>query len=286
VVTRPRPRATRLLVVLLVAISLAVITLDYRGGQSGPLASLGRSALAITSPMQRAVTDVTRPIGNFFAGLAHLPSLEQENQDLRNKLRDAAAQAQSDAYLREQYKTLQDLLGLRQTLDPSGVTAQVIGNGLSNFEWTVTIDQGSKAGIRVNAPVVTGSSEAKLLVGTVVSVAPNASIVQLIIDRNSGVAAVLSGSDQSGLVVGQGDADLKMSLVDRGTAVAGNESVFTQGYAVNGQKGLYPPGLLIGEVSQTVPVQNAIQASVSVRPAVDFANLQYVLVLSPRGAGK
>jgi rod shape-determining protein MreC len=286
VVTRPRPRATRLLVVALVAISLAVITLDYRQGQNGPLASVGRTAITVVAPMQRAVTDVTRPVGNFFAGLAHLPSLEQQNQDLRNELRDAAAAAQTDAYFRDQYKTLQDLLGLRQTLDPSGVAAQVIGNGLSNFEWTVTIDKGSDDGVKVNAPVVTGSASSKLLVGTVASVAPNASIVQLIIDRNSGVAAVLSGSDQSGLVVGQGDADLKMSLVGTGTPIAGNESVFTQGYAVNGQPGLYPAGLLIGEVSQTIPVQNAIQASVSVRPAVDFANLQDVLVLSPRGSGK
>ena len=33
----PRPRSTRLLVVVLVSLSLAVITLDYRQGEAGPL---------------------------------------------------------------------------------------------------------------------------------------------------------------------------------------------------------------------------------------------------------
>jgi len=45
VVTRQRPRATRLLVVVLVSISLAVITLDYRQ-QDGPLSALGASTKA------------------------------------------------------------------------------------------------------------------------------------------------------------------------------------------------------------------------------------------------
>ena len=75
-VSRQRPRSTRLLVVVLVSISLAVITLDYREGQDGPLAGLGRDALAAMAPLQHAVTTVTRPIGDFFSGLAHLPSLE------------------------------------------------------------------------------------------------------------------------------------------------------------------------------------------------------------------
>ena len=75
-VTRQRPRSTRLLVVVLVSVSLAVITLDYRQGEGGPLAALGDAAKTAMAPLQRAMTNVTRPIGNFFSGLAHLPSLE------------------------------------------------------------------------------------------------------------------------------------------------------------------------------------------------------------------
>jgi len=282
VAVRPRPRATRLLVVSLVAISLAVITLDYRGGQDGPLAGLGRSTLSIVVPMQRAVVTVTRPVGNFFSGLAHLPSLEQRNRDLDNEVRDLQAQIQGNAFDRQQYEDLYGLVQLKSSLDPEGVAALVTGNGVSNFEWTVTIDKGSDAGITPDMPVVTGTPDGAMLVGRIARVSSNASLVQLLIDRSFSVAGLLSGTRANGLVQGKGDEDLEMGLVDKGTPIAGNESVFTQGYCVADQPGLYPPGLLIGQVSRTVPAGSDIQESVSVRPAADFSTLEFVLVLKAR----
>ena len=73
-----------------------------------------------------------------------------------------------------------------------------------------------------------------------------------------------------------------MSLVTPGTEVAGNEAVFTLAYQAAGRPGLYPPGLLIGQVSRTVPSENSIEEFVDVRPAVDFSTLQFVLVLQTR----
>ena len=84
--SRSGSRSARLLVVGLVAVSLAIITLDYRQGDAGPLASMGRAAQTFMAPMQQAVTTATRPVGDFFSGLAHLPSMARENQDLKREL--------------------------------------------------------------------------------------------------------------------------------------------------------------------------------------------------------
>jgi rod shape-determining protein MreC len=282
VAVRPRPRTTRLLVVSLVAISLAVITLDYRGGEDGPLAGLGRSMRTIVVPMQHAVVIVTRPVGNFFSAVAHLPSLAQRNQDLEAEVRELQAELQANAFDQQQYEDLYGLVQLKSSLDPESVAALVTGNGVSNFEWTVTIDKGSDAGITENMPVVTGTADGAMLVGLVTSVSSNASLVQLLIDRSFSVAGVLSGTRANGVVQGQGDEDLQMGLVDKGTAIAGNESVFTQGYCVADLPGLYPPGILIGQVSRTIPAGSDIEEAVSVRPAADFATLEFVLVLKAR----
>jgi len=270
------------LVVTLVALSLAVITLDYREGQSGPLAVLGRGALTVIVPMQRAVNSVTRPIGNFFSGLAHLGSLEQANRDLTAQVAEQNAQIASNSYLQQQYDALLAQMHLKASLAPDAVPAVVTGTSLSNFEWTVMIERGSADGIAVNMPVITGSTAGAILVGHVVEVASHASVVELIIDRNSSVAAVLGTSRQAGIVGGQGEDDMKMSLVSPGTTITGNEPVFTQGICVTGKPGLYPPGILIGQVSRTLPSTNALQATVNVRPAADFASLQFVLVLKAR----
>jgi cell shape-determining protein MreC len=53
---------------------------------------------------------------------------------------------------------------------------------------------------------------------------------------------------------------------------------------VNGREGLYPPGIVIGQVSRFVPATNDVEAFITVRPAVDFSQLQYVVVLDA-GAG-
>ena len=281
-VTRQRPRATRLLVVVLVSISLAVITLDYRQ-QDGPLSALGTSTKAAMAPMQRAVTNVTRPVGDFFSGLAHLPSLSKENQELKDELAAAHAEDAVNDLIQVQNEELQGLLDLRATLDPEPIAAVVIANGLSNFEWTITIDKGSNDGIAEDQPVVTGSAEAPMLVGRVVHVSPDSADVRLIIDRESAVAAVLKDSGEAGLIHGQGDADLRMTDVEPGTVTEGDvEQVFTLGYEVTDQPGLYPPDLLIGQVSRTVPADNATEEFIEVRPAVDFATLQFVLVLKAR----
>jgi rod shape-determining protein MreC len=279
VVIRQRHRSTRLLVVVLVSISLAVITLDYRQGERGPLAGLGRAALAAMAPLQRAVSTVTDPVADFFEGLVHLPTLQDEVERLRTENEDLRTRNQEQTFLEQQAEQLQDLLGLKQSLAPQTVAAVVIGNGLSNFRWTITIDKGSNEGIAVDMPVITGSEEAPRLVGKVVRVSPISAEVQMIIDRDAAVAGKLSVSGETGLVEGQGDDDLRMTLVEPGTLIEGNETVVTQGYEVSGERGLYPPGIIIGTVSRTVPGASDLQEFVNVRPAVDFAALEFVLVL-------
>ena len=282
-VTRHRPRSTRLLVVALVSISLAVITLDYRGGETGPLAGVGSSAKAFMAPMQQAVTTVTEPVGDFFSGLANLPSLADENERLKEELAQAQALLRNEAFDQAQYEGLLDLLELSQALDPPAVTAAtVIANGVSNFEYSITLDKGSDDGVEVDQPVATGSSEASMLVGRVVDVTASSAEVRLLIDREFAVAATIEGTREAGLVEGQGANDLRMSFVTPGTLLEGGAAVFTQGYVVDGQAGLYPPGMLIGQISRLVPADNETQEYVEVRPAVDFETLQSVLVLQAR----
>jgi rod shape-determining protein MreC len=283
VVTRQRPRSTRLLVVALVSVSLAVITLDYRQRDTGPLAGVGAAAKAFMAPMQEAVSTVTEPVEDFFSGLSNLRSLADENDRLREELAATQAQVQAEGFDQTQYEGLLALLDLSQALDPPAVTAaSVIANGVSNFEHSITIDKGSSDGVVVGQPVATGSSTASMLVGRVVDVTPDSSEVRLLIDREFAVAATIEGTREAGLIEGQGANDLRMSFVTPGTLLEGGEAVFTQGYVVEGQSGLYPPGMLIGQVSRLVPAENATQEYVEVRPAVDFETLQFVLVLQAR----
>jgi rod shape-determining protein MreC len=268
-------------VVILVAVSLAIITVDYRSGDAGPLAAAGRAVSSAIAPLQDAVSSVVRPIGDFFSSLARLPSLAERNEELQGQVEDLKTAQQVNQELVRRIESLRNLLGL-QMIIPRSVAAQVIASGVSNFEWTITIDRGTDDGIQVNMPVVTGGSDGARLVGRVLRVTPISADVQLLIDRDFAVPGKLSTSNETGLVEGRGEDDLRMDLLSPGLEVSETEpeSVFTVAYQVNGQRGLYPPGLLIGTVSRAYSAPDSVESYVTIRPAVDFSSLEYVLVLT------
>src|SRR5439155_23924931 len=133
-----------------------------------------------------------RPAGDLSPGGAHRPWLGRDNVDQRAKVADLQRQVAGAGDIQDRLRTLEDLLGLKRTLDPAGVPAVVIGNGVSNFEWMITISAGSDDGVAVGQPVVAGSATSPRLVGRVVSVTPVSSDVQLLIDQNFAVAGRLS----------------------------------------------------------------------------------------------
>jgi rod shape-determining protein MreC len=268
------------LVVGLVVLSLTIITVDYREGDSGPLAAMGRAARTFMAPLQEAVTNATRPVGNFFSGVAHLPSLAQENTDLKAQVADLQARIDSTSQIELQNQELLDLLNLKR-IYPTGIPAVVIAKSPSNFSYSMTIDVGSDAGIKENQPVVTGSQDGARLVGIVASVTPNSADVRLLIDQSFNVAGKLATSGAVGLVQGNGDQDLTMQDIPATTKFPPSgtpESVFTVSYHVGDQHGRFPPNILIGTVSK---VYEGVQpdAQVSISPAVDFSSLETVLVL-------
>jgi rod shape-determining protein MreC len=88
------------------------------------------------------------------------------------------------------------------------------------------------------------------------------------------------------LLEGEGEGDLRMSLVDADTVVQPDEHVVTAGYRLlEGEaQSLYPPNVLIGTVSRVLSEDNALEKYVTIRPAVDFSTLNLVLVVVSSGS--
>ncbi|HEX6262959.1 MAG TPA: rod shape-determining protein MreC [Actinomycetota bacterium] len=269
-----RERSTRLLVVALVVTSLVIITLDFRGGQRGPLAAAGRISLAIISPLQDGIAKVFRPIGSFFSNLASLGSLRAENERLQAELAELQAVRVRFLEYERRIKQLTALLEFRETQEVETIGATVISEVPSNFEASVTIDRGSADGVELDMPVVAAEG----LVGRVVSVSKRWSKVLLLIDVDHAVHARLASTGETGILRGQRERDLRFDLIDPGTPVEAGEPVVT-----SGQDGVYPPGIEIGSVSHVAPNESALQEQILVRPYVDVSRLSDVLVVLSGG---
>jgi rod shape-determining protein MreC len=271
--TYRRARSTRLLVIALVVASLMTITLDFRAGNRGPLAAVGRGALTIIAPLQEAVAGIFRPIGSFFSTLANLGNLREENNLLRGQVARAHQEQARFADLKREFEELQRLLDLKQRFDLPTRGATVIAEGVSNFEWTVTIDRGSSDGVTLDMPVIAADG----LVGRVVKVSRSDSIVMLITDPDSRVGVKLARSGERGLLLGARGEELRLDLINPDTKVLPAEPVLTSGY----QGSLFPPGIPIGQVARADTADVELTRPVFVRPFVDFSRLNYVLLVLP-----
>src|SRR6476660_10190177 len=83
-VRRASRRRYVLRVIVLTAVTL--ITLDTRNGRSGPLGALGRGAHTIVAPVQSSVSDIARPVGDWWNGLTDAGDIKAENRRLRGEV--------------------------------------------------------------------------------------------------------------------------------------------------------------------------------------------------------
>jgi rod shape-determining protein MreC len=270
-------RRTRLVLGVLLIAALALITIDYRSGSSGPLRPLGKVGDMVFGPLERLAGDVTRPASELASGTssgAKISALQQQNAQLRAELSQARLSQTQEAQLRQ-------LLRLAGRGRYRVVAANVIA-AATGYADTVTIDAGSRDGIKPNETVLNGNG----LVGRVVSVSSTASTVLLATDGSSTVGARMAGTGQIGSVTGTGKGlsgpnTLHLQLFDASAVLHLGEQLVTFG-SVGGSP--FVPGVPIGTIVRLETSSNALTKSALVRPFVDFSSLGVVgvVIVPPR----
>jgi rod shape-determining protein MreC len=270
-------RRTRAVLGILLLISLAMITVDYRGGDQSPLRGLRSFGEAIFGPIEGVAAAVVTPIGHVLNTIVSAPGahrrigrLERENQRLREQVRTQ----QIDRTRAEQ---LQRLLGTAGLGGYRIVTAQVISAG-EGVEETVSIDAGSGDGVRADMTVITGDG----LVGRVTRVGPTTSTVLLATDSGSSVGGRLEKSGEIGVVRGTGrrsGSPLTFELLDSTVEIKPGQRIVS--FGSQGDRP-YVPGVPIGTVTRIERTPGSLTRTAIVRPFTHFTGLDVVgVVVAP-----
>jgi rod shape-determining protein MreC len=255
-----------------------MITVDFRGGDRGPLAVVGRTFASVVTPLQEGVSAAFRPIGSFFSSVLRAGSIREENERLLRELQELTSQVQFVQAIEAENEALRAALGLGERSGYELFGATVTGASFGNFEWTIQIDKGSDDGVFEDMAVVTGAG----LVGRVIRVTPSSSSVMLITDPQSSIAIRLGGRRNLALLEGRGADELEVILLDDEAVVEPNESVVTASYRLDGiQEGVLPPELPVGVVSRVIPLEGNLGWEVFVQPRVDFTTLDTVFLVRP-----
>ncbi len=261
----------RLLLISLIVTSLFLITLDLRGVQV--INGLRTGSQSALSPVQSVAATVFRPVGDFFSDITHLGRTRGEINKLKaanEKLRQSLINRKNaDAEL-TQLKSVLDLAG---TAKYKVVNAKVISQGsTTSFTQTITIDAGTNDGVRQNMTVITGLG----LVGVVKISYQSSSLVQLTTDPAFRVGARVAGSQQIGILSGQGTRKAVLQLLDNQTTLKVGDVILARGSQNNRP---FVPGVPIGEVTAVDNAAGAVTQTADVKLYVNFAALSIVAVV-------
>jgi rod shape-determining protein MreC len=154
------------------------------------------------------------------------------------------------------------------------VAAAVVARDPGTWTSIIVINRGTAQGITKDMPVVTPQG----LVGNVVQAYANSAKVQLILDPRSAVGALVQRPESrvAAIVEGNGAKPLSPRMVNiaRDADVINGDKIITSGFG-----GIYPKGLVVGEVVDVVNEEGGLLKYAVLKPAVDFDRLEEVFVI-------
>jgi rod shape-determining protein MreC len=264
----------------LIVVLVQVLLISWQVQTSTGARWLNAGIFGALSYVELGASRVFGSIRGVWDGYFWLRGTHQENDRLKQQVADLELSLQQQQALARRGAELEELLALRQSSSLKTMAATVIAADATGGFQSVTIDRGSSDGLRANMAVISPRG----VVGRIVDQPPsiNAAKVQLLIDRSAGAGAIVERSNAGGVVVGQdGDPPLRMDFVSNLADVKVGDRVVSSGL-----DGIFPRGFAIGYVEK---VSNGakLYKDIQIRPVVDFAALQSVLVVlepPPRAA--
>ena len=226
----------------------------------------------IIMPIQSGITYIKNKItgnDNYFATMDYLKEenerLKQENIEFEEALRKLEIIQAENSTLKE-YLNLTDQYKSFET-----VPAYIISKDVSNYSAVFVINVGSNYGVKENMTVISAEG----LVGHVISVTKDTAKVQILKDSSNVVSATLENSKDTVICRGTLNGnELKATYVSTDTVLTEGEKLYTSGMG-----GIYPKGIYIGTIKKINETKNITQRSFITEAAVDFDNLETVLVI-------
>jgi rod shape-determining protein MreC len=195
--------------------------------------------------------------------------LAEENSRLRNMLGvnfegpDSAKIAVVDSLVR-------DTLGRQRKF--LWLPAKVVSNNISAQMNYITLHRGALQGVKKDMAVVGPTG----LVGTVVEVSENYSLVMSLLHRNSKVSSMLKKGNIAGSVDWDGTDPRFLTLrnIPKSAEVVKGDSVLTSTYSAN-----FPSNIMVGTVDQVSADPSSNFYTIRLKTATNFFSIQYVNVV-------
>ena len=195
--------------------------------------------------------------------------LAEENSRLRYQL--VANSIAPDSSLKKVLdSTLKDSLGRYRKY--TFLPAKVVGNSITLQNNFLTLERGAAQGVQVGMSVVCPQG----VVGVVVYVSDNFSMVMSALNRNSRVSAMMKKDNSAGSIEWNGESPYFLTLknIGKGVKVFIGDTVVTSNYSAN-----FPSNIIVGTVAGVSATPSSNFYTLKVKASTNFATLQYVYLV-------
>lgn len=262
-------RRTRVVLVVLLVVALALIGLDYADGSNSVLRAVRNAVGAVFGGAEHGTGAVARFFSSGSSSASQVTSLQQQVVKLRAEL-SGAQLSKSDL------QQLRKLLLVAGAAQYRVLAASVIAVG-TGYQQTVTIDVGSSNGVTADETVLNGDG----LVGQVTSVTSDTATVRLADSPAEVVGAAVAPSGQLGSVTGpgvtaSGSGLMRLQMLSSSAVLKPGEELVT---SASEHDRPFVPGVPIGVITKLISVNGALTEAADVRPFVDYTALGIVGVV-------
>lgn len=249
--------------------SLFLLTVQTRGGGQTRAGDVLAFAL---NPLQSALAKIHRGALGTWHVFMDWRAVRAENSALRADNERMRVQSLQAREIDDENRRLRRLLSLRDRLPLTTLTGEIIGREGGGWARSLTVNRGRTDGIAQQMPAIVPEG----LVGRVAQVRMGASVVQLLNDPTSTVGAVVQRTRTAGLIEGEPSGGLRFKFMARdGADVTPGDLIVTSGVGT-----LFPKGIPVGRVTAIEDKGSALFHFAVVAPAVDFARVEEVLLLT------
>lgn len=258
---------------IIITIVLLIILVFVSNLKLNKFAYIENAFGKLVMPIQSGITYLKQKItgnNNYFATMDYLKKENKALQEKNTQLEEALRQLE---IIQAENTTLKEYLNLtEQYKSYKTIPAYVINKDISNYSSIFIINAGTNSGIKENMTVIAAEG----LVGHVISVTTTTAKVQTLVDSSNVVSATLENSKDNVICRGTlTNNELKTTYISPNTVLIEGEKLYTSGMG-----GIYPKGIYIGTIKKINESKNIISRSFITEAAVNFENLETVLVIT------
>ncbi len=262
-----RIRALALLGIV-AGVCLALLTLQMRGRSVGASDALA----VVTTPIQTVLARVNRATLGVWGTYRDWKNVRAENRRLRDETQRLRIEALRVTETDAENQRLRRLLTLKESLPLETMAGEIIAREWGGWVRSLTINRGRGDAVARLTAVIAPDG----LVGRIVDVRAGSSVVQVLTDPASTVGAHVVRTRTPGIIEGEPRGTLRFKYMARdGSGIQVGDVVVTSGLG-----GLFPGGIPIGRVRTIDDRGSALFSYAQVTPAVDFARIDEVLLLT------